>query len=117
MKVYRCDFESMGQICGRVFSHAQEFENHVKVDHDISLAIPVAAMIERCTIQEWFHGTFWCGFCKKIVPLKKKRNEGWDERFNHIGEHFENGLIIGGWLSLEWNVPEEETPVLVNDSG
>ncbi|KAH8701178.1 hypothetical protein GQ44DRAFT_778907 [Phaeosphaeriaceae sp. PMI808] len=45
--------------------------------------------------------SFWCGFCKKPVHLKQKRNEAWDERFRHIEHHFHEGRTIQEWLCPE----------------
>ena len=51
---------------------------------------------------------FWCGFCKKVVSLRSKGLEAWDERFDHIDDwHFKKGERIDeGWYPLESDVPK-----------
>ena len=51
---------------------------------------------------------FWCGFCKRVIALKYKGLEAWDERFDHIdGFHFKKGERIDeGWYPLESDVPK-----------
>jgi len=36
---------------------------------------------------QWDKGGFWCGFCVELINFKKGLL-AWDERFNHIDDHF-----------------------------
>lgn len=51
---------------------------------------------------------FWCGFCKRVVPLRSRGLEAWDERFDHIDDcHFKRGERIDeGWYPLQSDIPK-----------
>ena len=51
---------------------------------------------------------FWCGFCKKVVGLRCRGLEAWDERFDHIDDyHFKRGERIDeSWYPLESDIPK-----------
>jgi hypothetical protein len=48
----------------------------------------VKSKLENCRIGRNCQARFWCGFCNKLIDLKKKGLEAWTERFDHIDDHF-----------------------------
>ncbi|OJD26330.1 hypothetical protein ACJ73_02289 [Blastomyces percursus] len=40
----------------------------------------------------------WCGFCRKLVLLHEEGQQAWEERFDHIEEHYQSGQVIDNWL-------------------
>ncbi|KAF2729087.1 hypothetical protein EJ04DRAFT_589820 [Polyplosphaeria fusca] len=106
LESFRCQFPSPsptpGKLCGDLFYRAELFKAHLASKHDVDDADVVAQQSRLCRIGKNGQGRFWCGFCKSVVGLTKKRNEAWDERFDHIDAHF-NGekRRIEDWLCVE----------------
>ena len=74
-------------------------------------------MGRNCQVQ------FWCGFCIKLIALKKRGLEAWTERFDHIDDDFRgnHGLkkqSIQDWIPVNSNKPtgEVEIPLPLNAS-
>lgn len=44
--------------------------------------------IEACKIGRNYEARFWCGFCETVVATKNNGLGAWNERFNHIDNHF-----------------------------
>jgi hypothetical protein len=88
--------------CGELFYQDTIFRAHLKDEHEISSNDLVEKQVKLRKIGKNGQGQFWCGFCKDIVKLEKKRNEAWDERFDHIDGHFnKDGRRIEEWLCVE----------------
>ncbi|KAB8294845.1 hypothetical protein EYC80_006806 [Monilinia laxa] len=89
LDIWRCDKEKPeGGICAKVTYRRQLFQGHLKKDHDMSDQDAVKIMVEACRVGRHFQARFWCGFCKKLIDLKKKGLDAWTERFDHIDDHF-----------------------------
>lgn len=101
-------------LCGKLSFRRESHITHLKNAHNI---------IDKQEIQKWTNDahigrnnfkTFWCGFCPKerggliikgcVVQLKKKGLDGWDERFDHLGKHFEEGNHIKDYTFHEDDV-------------
>ncbi|PUU82219.1 hypothetical protein B9Z19DRAFT_1099322 [Tuber borchii] len=101
-------------LCGKLSFRRESHITHLKNAHNI---------IDKQEIQKWTNEahigrnnfkTFWCGFCPKerggliikgcVVQLKKKGLDGWDERFDHLGKHFEEGNHIKDYTFHEDDV-------------
>ena len=101
-------------LCGKLSFRRESHITHLKNAHNI---------IDKQEIQKWTNEahigrnnfkTFWCGFCPKerggiiikgcVVQLKKKGLDGWDERFDHLGKHFEEGNHIKDYMFHEDDV-------------
>ena len=116
--------------CGRCFFRKADFVKHLKVaygntdewlanplDHASTtgghIQIPITTTRMRDVVQilvdchiipKYHEGTFWCGFCRKVVKLHGKAGtEDWDKRFYHIAWHFEkdNLRVKDSWMRLE----------------
>ncbi|CBX95699.1 hypothetical protein LEMA_P028510.1 [Plenodomus lingam JN3] len=52
---------------------------------------------------------FWCGFCNAMIELQQKRNAAWNERFDHIVDHFDKEKrSIHDWICVEENKTKKE---------
>jgi hypothetical protein len=89
----------------------ENFVNHLKSNlHGIKDDQKIKEWAEKAYIGGSNHHVFWCGFCYddttknkgKIISLKNHGLSGWDERFDHLGSHFEKGMSI-----RQYTYPEE----------
>lgn len=89
LETWRCDEERPeGGACAKVCYRQQTFRDHLKKDHQVSEEDDVKSKLDACRIGRNCQARFWCGFCSKLVDLKKKGLEAWTERFDHIDDHF-----------------------------
>jgi hypothetical protein len=88
----------------------ENFVNHLKSNiHGIKNEKTIKQCTERAYIGGSNHHVFWCGFCidettgykGKIIRLKNQGLSGWDERFDHLGSHFEQGMSIRAYTYPE----------------
>ena len=103
LESYRCqlDAASSKTPCAEVFGRPDLFKKHLENQHLLTALEQIEHEVRSCRIGRNSQGQFWCGFCRKIVKLKEKRNAAWDERFNHIDEHFRREKRIEEWLCME----------------
>lgn len=71
-------------------------DQNVDIDHPL-----LGEFMEQSHIGKNFSKRIWCGFCYKVILLTKKHNEGWDERSDHVGKHFQEGKEIENWVELQ----------------
>jgi hypothetical protein len=89
LETWRCDEERPeGGACAKVCYRRQTFQDHLKKEHQMSDVDAVKTKLENCRIGRNCQARFWCGFCNKLIDLKKKGLEAWTERFDHIDDHF-----------------------------
>ncbi|KAL8786431.1 MAG: hypothetical protein Q9195_008201 [Heterodermia aff. obscurata] len=115
IETWRCnEASSRSQInqCAKVFYRREQFQAHLKESHLIKDDEVIREHCKKHRIGRNGQSGFWCGFCKKIVTLKHKGLEAWDERFNHIDqEHFKNGqTIVDHWYPLDKDIPIGSLP-------
>lgn len=110
LEAFRCDYlNSAGRKCGYHCCRPIQFQKHLAEKHKVSSIGQIQTSIKRCRIGKNCQGQYWCGFCREIKVLESKRNEAWDERFNHIAFHFEKEKIsIDEWLCVEENRTKKE---------
>lgn len=104
LESFRCQLTSPSSQtpCGELFYRAEIFKSHLLEEHKMTQSEQVEHEVKMRRIGKNGQGQFWCGFCQKIVRLEKKRNAAWDERFDHIDNHFsKEGKKIGEWLCVE----------------
>jgi hypothetical protein len=87
-------------------------------EHQISDTAPVNEKLENCRIGRNCQARFWCGFCTKLVELKKKGLEAWTERFDHIDDHFMGRHNwprqgIQDWIPVDSDKPKGDVPSYV----
>ncbi|KAF2707725.1 hypothetical protein K504DRAFT_42150 [Pleomassaria siparia CBS 279.74] len=94
-------FDTSG-LCGELFFRPEQFKSHLSTHHNLTQFEEHSSQLRASRIGRNGQGQFWCGFCKCIVKLAKKREEAWDERFDHIDAHFmKQGKSIEDWLCIE----------------
>ncbi|KAJ8112370.1 hypothetical protein OPT61_g5249 [Boeremia exigua] len=105
LEAFRCDYlEKTGENCGHHYYRSAQMQKHLEQEHRVNSKTHIDTALKRCRIGKNCQGQFWCGFCRKIRPLESKRNDAWDERFNHIAHHFEKEKKpIDDWLCAEEN--------------
>ncbi|KAJ4325112.1 hypothetical protein N0V94_000826 [Neodidymelliopsis sp. IMI 364377] len=105
LEAYRCDYpNNAGQKCGQHCYRTALFQKHLTDKHKVTSGEKMHADLKRCRIGKNCQVQYWCGFCREIKTLKNKRNAAWDERFDHIAEHFEKKKdSIDDWLCVEEN--------------
>jgi hypothetical protein len=110
LEAYRCTQILTGtrQVCGKHYYRADAFKDHLTIEHEV-LSEEMALVVKHSKIGKNCQVQHWCGFCQVIRPLKEKRNEAWDERFDHIAYHFEKEKkSIDDWLCVEANKTKKE---------
>ncbi|RAL58562.1 hypothetical protein DID88_003338 [Monilinia fructigena] len=70
----------------------------------------VKIMAEACRIGRNCQARFWCGFCKKLIDLKKKGHDAWAERFDHIDDHFMGRRELQKQGIQEWVPVDSDKP-------
>ncbi|GAD92671.1 predicted protein [Paecilomyces variotii No. 5] len=102
LQSWRCtlpDVNDRTLECARLFYRQETFAQHITTQHSIKDE-EVKPLLLRNRLGRNGQSQFWCGFCRKILPLKQQGLEAWNERFNHIDiEHFKRGERIGSWVS------------------
>ncbi|PVH85156.1 hypothetical protein DL98DRAFT_583750 [Cadophora sp. DSE1049] len=117
LETWRCDSERPeGGACAKVCYRRQTFQDHLKKEHQISEPEDVKKKIDVCRIGRNCQARFWCGFCKRLVDLKKKGLEAWTERFDHIDDHFMGrGAFpkqgIQDWIPVDSDKPKGDVMV------
>ncbi|KAH8800886.1 hypothetical protein F5884DRAFT_741399 [Xylogone sp. PMI_703] len=88
-ETWRCDEQrTEGGDCAKLSQKRKTFAEHLKTTHQISDEEVVNTKAERCRIGSNGQTRFWCGFCRKLLDLKKRGHYAWTERFDHIDDHF-----------------------------
>lgn len=88
-ETWRCDEElPEGGPCAKVCYRRQNFTEHLAKSHNMSDDSAITWKVDKCRIGRNCQSRFWCGFCFKLVDLKKAGVEAWTERFDYIEDHF-----------------------------
>ena len=112
LECWKCDFcQKETGFCGSksepepLFYKASIFEKHLTKVHSVSAAV-VQSRLRTQRIGRNFQTTYWCGFCVKIVTINSRGLSGDNERFDHIGRHFDQGEDISAWIEVDRNAPK-----------
>lgn len=115
LETWRCDEERLeGGVCAKVCYRRQTFSDHLVKAHKMSVDDDAfKAKLDNCRIGRNCQSRFWCGFCNKLVELKKRGVDAWTERFDHIDDHFmgRHGLPkqnIQDWVPMDSDKPKGE---------
>jgi len=89
--------------------------------HQIDEDKVITSKLDECRIGRNCQTRFWCGFCRKLIDLKKRGLDAWTERFDHIDDHFmgRKGLEvqrIRDWVNVDGKKPRGESPYTQEDS-
>lgn len=109
-EAFRCEYSNNhGKKCGEHYYRMAKFQEHLEEQHKITSADQIRKDLKRCKIGKNCQTQFWCGFCDSIQTLNQKRNDAWDERFDHIARHFEKDKkCIDDWICVEENKMKEQ---------
>ncbi|KAI9819500.1 MAG: hypothetical protein M1827_006948 [Pycnora praestabilis] len=83
--------------CAKIFYRKEGFQSHLKQHHSINDEDILKGEAKLRRIGRNGQERFWCGFCKELVTLRKKGKDAWDERFDHVAAHFNDGRSIEDW--------------------
>ena len=85
--------------CAEPFYDKHEMIAHLQERHRLVNDAEVEGICSSQRIGGNITGSYWCGFCREVMPLKNSEQKGWDERFDHIGRHFHpDARKITEWL-------------------
>lgn len=102
LQSWRCTLPDIGDQtleCARLFYRQETYVQHLTSLHSIKDE-EIKPLLLKNRLGRNGQSQFWCGFCRKIIPLEQQGLEAWNERFNHIDvEHFKTGERIGSWVS------------------
>ena len=119
LESWRCDVaKPEGGVCAKVCYRKQTFTEHLQKDHLISDCDALSLQTQASHIGRNCQSRFWCGFCVKLIDLKKKSVEAWAERFDHIDDHFMGRYgftqqSIQDWVPVDCSdKPGPDTPAL-----
>lgn len=108
LELWRCnEVNQGGGACAKLCYRRQTYQEHLSKEHKITDADVIKEKIDSAYKGQNCQGQFWCGFCVKLVELKKR---GVDERFNHIDGHFMGRHGLAKQSILEWVAMNEDTP-------
>ncbi|QSZ36502.1 hypothetical protein DSL72_006382 [Monilinia vaccinii-corymbosi] len=110
-EIWRCDKEKPeGGTCAKVSHRRETFQDHLRKEHEVISQDAVKTMVEACRIGRNCQARFWCGFCKRLVDLKKTGFDAWAERFDHIDDHFMGRRGIQKQGIQEWFPVDSDKP-------
>lgn len=115
LETWRCDEERLeGGVCAKVCYRRQTFQEHLVKAHQLaSDSDPIKAKLDNCRIGRNCQSRFWCGFCNKLIDLKRRGVDAWTERFDHIDDHFMGRhkltkQSIQDWVPMDSDRPKGE---------
>jgi len=111
LETWRCDEERPeGGACAKVCYRKQTFSEHLVKVHEISDNDTIKTKSDTCRIGRNCQARFWCGFCEKLVELKKRGVEAWTERFDHIDDHFMGRHTLPKQSIQDWVPMDSDRP-------
>ncbi|KKA18393.1 hypothetical protein T310_7656 [Rasamsonia emersonii CBS 393.64] len=112
LQSWRCSLPSKkyaGVECASLYYRQELFIRHLTDHHGVKEGDAMMDFLTKNRIGRNGQNQFWCGFCRKILPLTSKGLDAWNERFDHIDmEHFKRGQRIDDWLPAEGHLTKKE---------
>ncbi|KAI9657201.1 MAG: hypothetical protein M1829_006947 [Trizodia sp. TS-e1964] len=106
LESWRChQLNPMERECAQLFYRREKFQQHLRQDHGIEVDETIREEVALRRIGRNGQNQFWCGFCRRICPLKNRNLEAWDERFTHIANHFKTKKIEE-WVPVDADRPK-----------
>jgi hypothetical protein len=101
---------SSTDACMRVFYTKDLYSEHLRQVHKFHNNNVIDEMCDKQRIGRKARVQFWCGFCKRVIPLKQIGVSGESERYSHIDYHFSKEKCnIEQWELLNGRLFEEES--------
>ena len=103
-----------GRTCSKVYYHRQAFQDHLRSQHNALDQDRVSSKLTSCHMAHNGQGRFYCGFCVKVIELKRKGWDAWAERFDHVDDHFmgrhgQPAKNIKDWVPITGDKSEGES--------
>ncbi|KAH8671021.1 hypothetical protein BX600DRAFT_548079 [Xylariales sp. PMI_506] len=112
LEIWKCNVKRDGSnsgVCGKVSHRRETFRQHLTACHQLSPADITDKRVDECRVGKNCDTSFWCGFCEKIIPIKRKGLSAWAERYNHIDDHFSGRNVprrhIDEWKGVDPDAP------------
>ncbi|KAF8850218.1 hypothetical protein BDZ45DRAFT_679913 [Acephala macrosclerotiorum] len=118
LELWKCDEQRPdGEgICVKLCYRRQAFHDHLVKDHNISDDNIIKSKLDNCRIGRNVQTRFWCGFCAKLIDLKKKSVEAFKERLDHIDNHFMGRMGVAKMSIAEWVPVDSDKPKGASES-
>lgn len=104
LQFWRCNLNchtDPKETCTKTYKRREQFKIHLLKDHQIVDPAAVDRRLEFCLDSRSYEVSFWCGFCKQMVKANEKGLKAWQDRFNHISDHFNDGRDVSEWMYVE----------------
>ena len=88
LETWQCDEKTSEGTCTKVCYHPETFRTHLTHTHKIDDGALVEQKMKRQHLSPNQQDQFWCGFCTRRINLASKGVAAWNERFDHIDDHF-----------------------------
>jgi hypothetical protein len=115
-EMWRCGLLGASDAkCGKVYWNEDTFRSHLTRKHTQTLqnelGLPIdfgkeqvpAEFTRKMHLGCEGHEHFWCGFCGELIAQILGTHNAWEQRFKHIGDHFDAGWHIDKWVCVEAN--------------
>jgi hypothetical protein len=108
---------SADDACKRVFCTKDLFSKHLRQAHKFHDSNAINRMCKQQRIGQKAQIQFWCGFCRRVVPLEHIGVAGDGERYNHIDNHFsKEKRNIEQWEPLNGRPSEGESALVAEQT-
>lgn len=107
---WRCDLPvpASNRQCCRLFTRKNDYVNHLEVEHDIDQN-NTRDFLLRNRIGRQGQSQYWCGFCRKIIPVQSTGKERQNERFDHIDfQHLKYAQRVDDWLPVSGHLTKRD---------
>lgn len=83
-----------GRTCGQWSNgKEQELVAHLRGQHNVSDALTIQHKLQTCVLAQKWIGSFWCGFCVRVIPNREVFGaEICEQRNKHICDHIEHKI-------------------------
>jgi hypothetical protein len=111
LEIWRCTRTEVDNTpCTKVCYRHSTFQEHLTKDHHVCDENEIKTSADTCRIGRNCQLRFWCGFCGKVIDLRKQGLDAWTERFDHIDDHFMGRNMpkqsIAEWIPIDSDKPK-----------
>lgn len=110
LEMWSCD------QCPKAYHRREIFKRHLEDDHDLFDEEELTNKLESCRVDRHSSKKFWCGFCEKII-LADMEPGLWNERYDHIENHFTGRKGLVRQKISEWKRGDGELPKVSKGTG
>lgn len=108
LELWKCNERYAGgtELCGKAFDRSEQLKVHLSKDHNIKNPVTVEDKLQDCLDDRKYEVSFWCGFCREIVKVKKGlKTRMWVGRSDHVDDHLkgQNGRKMD---FCDWQDPD-----------